>query len=216
MDLAKRLELGSFELGNKTALEPFIGLDRSQSLCRADLKGLTELTIDSKAKSLLSSLFFIGKASELHGVGSAVCELTLDYIETRKQFGREVGSFQAVQHKMVDAYAALESLGALCSFAAWSLNTEWSDDQFEQSELACQSALHRALLDVPVAIEICLQLHAGIGFTWEYDLHLYLRRAKHWEMTLLPIVESYLQSSVLPGARGSSSAFRDNQKSSER
>jgi alkylation response protein AidB-like acyl-CoA dehydrogenase len=102
-----------------------------------------------------------------------VVEMTADYLKTREQFGVPVGAFQAVQQRIADAYAASESLGALCRFAAWSVVSSP-----EQRPLTARAAIAHAAEVGPTVCEAAIQVHGGIGFTWEYDLHLFLRRAK--------------------------------------
>lgn len=112
-------------------------------------------------------------AAELHGVGERVVDMTREYVSTREQFGVPVGGFQAVQHKLVDMYVGCEALDALTRFASWS--ESGSPDQFE---FAAKAALRYATSRVPSVCERAIQLFGGIGFTWEFDLHFFLRRAR--------------------------------------
>ncbi|MCB0332221.1 MAG: acyl-CoA/acyl-ACP dehydrogenase [Bdellovibrionales bacterium] len=112
-------------------------------------------------------------AQELAGMSARVVEMTVEYVSTRKQFDVPVGGFQAVQQKLADMHAESEALQALAHFAAWT--ADYSQDQLE---LASQTAILKAVSVVPKIIETAIQLHGGIGFTWEHDLHLYLRRAQ--------------------------------------
>lgn len=112
-------------------------------------------------------------ASELAGIAQRSVEMTQEYVKTRKQFGAAIGSFQAVQQQLADAYLKSESLISLVQFAAWTYSSSR-----EQLPLAAKSALGFAIDVVPLIVETAIQLHGGIGFTWEYDLHLYLRRAR--------------------------------------
>jgi hypothetical protein len=113
---------------------------------------------------------------ELAGMLKKVTDLTKDYVVNRKQFGVPVGSFQAVQHKLADIKVVADSLESLALFSAWAL-----ENSKEQAELAIESALRFALNKSVEAIEQTIQLHGGIGFTWEYELHLYLRRALFYQ-----------------------------------
>ncbi len=121
--------------------------------------------------AMLSSALF--SAAELSGIADRVVEMTTDYIKTRRQYGVPVGGFQAVQHQAADMYLRAEALRALVNFASWTF--EASPDQREISVLA---ALRTARESVPWIVERSIQLHGGIGFTWEFDLHLFLRRAR--------------------------------------
>ncbi|MBN8550873.1 MAG: acyl-CoA dehydrogenase, partial [Deltaproteobacteria bacterium] len=116
-------------------------------------------------------------AEELGGMCARVVDLTLEYVKTRKQFGVAIGSFQAVQHKLSDMHLQSEALRSLAAFATWA-----AQESKEQSELSSRAALAFACEHAPQIIETAIQMHGGIGFTWEYELHLYLRRAKMLEL----------------------------------
>lgn len=117
--------------------------------------------------------FYILKASELSGIASRVVKMTQEYVLVRKQFGVAVGSFQAVQQQLAEAYTKSEGLLALTQFAAWAY-----DRAQGQRTKGAYAAFSYALEEVPGIVETAIQLHGGIGFTWEHDLHLYLRRAR--------------------------------------
>ncbi len=113
------------------------------------------------------------KASEVSGLCRRVIEITTEYVKTRSQFGAPIGSFQAIQQKLGQIYAESEALASLCRFAAWAFN-----NSPEQRRLTSRAAVLKAAeLGVKVC-ETAIQCHGGIGFTWEYDLHLFLRRAQ--------------------------------------
>ncbi|HLG92836.1 MAG TPA: acyl-CoA dehydrogenase family protein [Acidimicrobiales bacterium] len=107
------------------------------------------------------------------GTCQAIFDMTLGYVKQRRQFGVPVGSFQAVKHKMADMYLALERARAVCYFAALTIA---EDDQ--RRSLAASMAKAAAGECQRLVVQDGLQLHGGIGYTWEYDLHLYLKRAK--------------------------------------
>jgi alkylation response protein AidB-like acyl-CoA dehydrogenase len=113
------------------------------------------------------------KASEVSGICQRVISMTTEYVKTREQFGAPIGSFQAIQQKLAQVYAESEALGSLCRFAAWSFSASP-----EQRRLTSRAAILKAADVGPMVCEVAIQCHGGIGFTWEYDLHLYLRRAK--------------------------------------
>lgn len=99
-------------------------------------------------------------------------ESTVEYAKTREQFGRPIGSFQALKHRLADAYLAVERADALCWYAVTTV-TEGNDDAPVAVAMAKAAAGEcRRLLT-----RDALQLHGGIGFTWEHDLHLWLKRA---------------------------------------
>ncbi|MGB8403247.1 MAG: acyl-CoA dehydrogenase family protein [Mycobacterium sp.] len=111
--------------------------------------------------------------AELVGIGQRLQAMTVEYVKEREQFGRTVGSFQAVKHKCADIRIWVQASTAATYFAAMSLDSEHHDSAHAVSvaKAYVSDAINK------VAGE-ALQLHGGIGFTWEHDLHLYLRRAR--------------------------------------
>jgi alkylation response protein AidB-like acyl-CoA dehydrogenase len=113
------------------------------------------------------------RASELSGICSKVVQMTSDYAKTRKQFGVPVGGFQAVQHQLSDMYLTSEALASMSRFACWALGASPA-----QSSFASLAAIKFGVENACKVVEKAIQLHGGIGFTWEFDLHFYLRRAQ--------------------------------------
>jgi len=107
------------------------------------------------------------------GVGEAVLEMTVRYAKLRVQFGRPIGSFQAVKHKCATMRMWLQASKAATYYAAMAVAAE-ADDAEEAASVA------KAYTSSAIAAltSEALQVHGGIGFTWEHDLHLYHRRAK--------------------------------------
>jgi alkylation response protein AidB-like acyl-CoA dehydrogenase len=112
-------------------------------------------------------------AAGITGTCRAIFETTLQYAKDREQYGRPIGSFQALKHRLVDMYLALERSAALCAFAALTIAEE--DDR---RSLAASMAKAAAGDCQRLVVRDGLQLHGGIGFTWENDLHMFLKRAK--------------------------------------
>ncbi|MDT5349124.1 MAG: hypothetical protein QOH91_2411 [Mycobacterium sp.] len=112
-------------------------------------------------------------ASEQLGVAQWCFDATLAYAKERKQFGRTIGSYQAIKHRLADLWIQLNSATAAARYAA---DTSARGD----ADAAVAAAVAQAYCsDVAVhAAEECVQLHGGIGMTWEYPAHLYLKRAK--------------------------------------
>ncbi len=126
-----------------------------------------------------------GRAAVDHGVdlgliatgadalgGTQRCfDMTLDYIKVRSQFNREIGSFQAIKHRMADALMLVEMARSGLEKITWSPSDNigadasvikaWASDSYE------------------AVVAEAIQLHGGIGFTWEHDAHLYFRRARY-------------------------------------
>ncbi len=117
-------------------------------------------------------------AAELAGLAERALALTVDYLAVREQFGRALATFQALQHRCADMKVDLENVKSLVYYAAWAL-----DEGAEDAALAAAMAKALASETVPRIIADAIQLHGGVGFTWEHDLHLYFKRAKASEVT---------------------------------
>ena len=152
---------------------PTTSLDLTMPLSQVVLKNANVLFFDYADSALVEDLIEILKASEVYGITARVIEMTTEYVKVREQFSVPLGAFQAVQQRLADGYAASESLGALCRFAAWSV-----EGSPHQRRLTSRAAVSHAAEVGPLVCESAIQCHGGIGFTWEYDLHLLLRRAK--------------------------------------
>jgi alkylation response protein AidB-like acyl-CoA dehydrogenase len=111
-------------------------------------------------------------AAEACGVGQHALELAVAFVSEREQFGRRIGSYQAVAHPLVDSYVGLELARSLALWAAWCVET---DDP--QAGVAAAAALAQARGAAVFAVERAIQVHGGIGFTWEHPLHRYYKRA---------------------------------------
>ena len=122
---------------------------------------------DDVRRRLLAAL-----ALESIGVGSKVTELALAYVSGREQFGKKIGTYQAISHSLVDAYVAVELSRSLAYWAAWSVA-----ENDEQVDLATAAAKSQSSEAAVLACEKSIQAHGGIGFTWEHPLHRYYKRA---------------------------------------
>jgi hypothetical protein len=111
-------------------------------------------------------------ALEAVGIGSKAVELAVEYVKHREQFGKPIGTYQAISHSLVDAYVAVELARSLAYWAAWAVA---EDD--EAAELAVVAAKSQAGEAAVLACEKSIQAHGGIGFTWEHPLHRYYKRA---------------------------------------
>ena len=127
----------------------------------------------------LSDAFARGAAATaavLNGISLRLLEMTLSHVATRNQFGRPVGSFQAVKHKLATVHVLLESARASAWYAAYALAGKLPDRHRAASAAKAHAADVAALAGAEA-----LQCHGGIGFTWEHDLHLWLKRGKALE-----------------------------------
>ena len=118
-------------------------------------------------------LAVIALASEQVGGAQKVLEMSVEYAKTRIQFGRPIGSFQAIKHKCADMLLEVESAKSAAYYAAWSVD-DGSDEVPVVASLAksyCSEAYFHAAAEN-------IQIHGGIGFTWEHDAHLFFRRSR--------------------------------------
>lgn len=111
-------------------------------------------------------------AAEQVGVGRGAVDLAVEYAKTREQFGQPIGRFQGVAHQLADAFVGLELAWSLVLYACWAV-----DDQRPEAAVAVHRAKAKAGDAAIFACERAMQVHGGIGITWEADPHLYLRRA---------------------------------------
>jgi alkylation response protein AidB-like acyl-CoA dehydrogenase len=112
-------------------------------------------------------------AAELVGGMQRTLDLTVEYAKTRKQFGKPIGMFQAVQHQCADMYLETESSRSAVYYAGWALEENAPD-----ASTAVSIAKMYASDAARTVGNRGIQIHGGMGFTWENDLHLYYRRAK--------------------------------------
>jgi alkylation response protein AidB-like acyl-CoA dehydrogenase len=113
-----------------------------------------------------------GKSVEMAGGAQAVLEMTLDYLKKRVQFGRPVATFQALQHHLANMAMDVEGCQSMAYQAAWRVaRNELSASEISMAKMWCSEAYNRVCA-------LAHQCHGGMGFTWEYDLQLYTRRAK--------------------------------------
>ena len=111
-------------------------------------------------------------ALEAVGIASKALELAVAYAGSREQFGKKIGTYQAISHPLVDAYVAVELARSLAYWAAWAVA-----EGDEQVDLATAAAKSQAAEAAVLACERSIQAHGGIGFTWEHPLHRYYKRA---------------------------------------
>jgi alkylation response protein AidB-like acyl-CoA dehydrogenase len=112
-------------------------------------------------------------AAEDLGTSARCLEMAVDYAKQRVAFGRPIGSFQAIKHMCVDMFAQVEQLRSLVWYAAWC-----ADHDAARLPMAASAAKAYASGAVELCASASIQVHGGIGFTWEHDAHLYWRRAK--------------------------------------
>jgi alkylation response protein AidB-like acyl-CoA dehydrogenase len=109
---------------------------------------------------------------EAVGIGAKALELAVEYAKSREQFGKPIGTYQAVSHQLADTYVEMELARSLAYWAAWCVAE--NDEQVDVACAAAKAYCGDAAVD---ACERSIQVHGGIGFTWEHVLHVYYKRA---------------------------------------
>lgn len=153
---------------------PVDGLDPKMRLCRVDLAAAvrsgTPLISGTELSKAWAHALALGRrllAEEMLGVVAEQLRLALEHATSRSQFGRPIGSFQAVKHKLAEVYVAL-------SVAQLAVDEAWLDP----TPMTCLMAKVLAGVAVETANLHCQQVLGGIGFTWEHPFHHYLRRGR--------------------------------------
>jgi alkylation response protein AidB-like acyl-CoA dehydrogenase len=120
----------------------------------------------------------VGLCAEMCGGAQKVLDMTVEYAKIRQAFGRPIGSYQGVKHKAADMLVDVENSKSITYYAAWAM-----DEGVAEGPLAVSMAKAYVSDAYRRVSGAGIQLHGGIGFTWEHDLHLYFKRAKGSEFT---------------------------------
>ncbi len=120
----------------------------------------------------------VALCAEMCGGAQKVLDMTVDYAKIRVAFGRPIGSYQGVKHRAADMLVDVENARSLTYYAAWAV-----DENVPEAALAASMAKAYCSDAFRKTAGAGIQLHGGIGFTWEHDLHLYFKRAKSSEFT---------------------------------
>ena len=150
--------------------ETLATVDESRPLGRLATADVTEVDdeFEPVRLRLLAAL-----AAEAVGVAQKALELGVAYVSDREQFGKKIGTYQAVSHPLADTYVETELARSLAYWAAWCVAEE-----DERTPVAVASAKSFAAETAVAACERAIQVHGGIGFTWEHVLHRYYKRAQ--------------------------------------
>ena len=157
---------------------PLVSLDMTRQLCDITLDDAPgrQVAAGAAAEAAVSAGLAAGAAilaAEQLGLAQRCLDLTLAYVQERRQFARQIGSFQAVKHRLADLWTTITLARAASRYAAACLAD--GDPDAPVAVALAKSACCEAAV---TAAEECVQLHGGIGFTWEHPAHLYLKRAK--------------------------------------
>ena len=163
---------------------PLPTMDQTRKQARLEFSGTPAVLIgtDGGAEPGLSKtldLAAVALAAEQVGGAQRVLDASVEYAKTRIQFGRPIGSFQAIKHKCADMLLEVESAKSAAYYAAWAA----ADDSDELPVVASLAKSYCSEAYFHSAAEN-IQIHGGIGFTWEHPAHLYFKRAKSSELLL--------------------------------
>ena len=161
-------------------------MDQTRKLCEVTLTGVTlgpEAVLGAPGLGWTPLARVLDRATvalcaEMCGGAQKVLDMTVEYAKIRQAFGKPIGSYQGVKHKAADMLVEVENSKSITYYAAWAM-----DEGVAEGPLAVSMAkayVSDAYRRVSAA---GIQLHGGIGFTWEHDLHLYFKRAKGSEFT---------------------------------
>jgi len=161
-------------------IEPMEGMDQTRKLyCVHFENAPAERLGNSSGLARALDVATAALAAELVGGMQRTLDITVEYAKTRKQFGKPIGIFQAVQHQCADMYLELESSRSAAYYAGWAIEQGAPD-----AAVAVSIAKMYASDAARTVGNRGIQIHGGMGFTWENDLHLYYRRAKASETAL--------------------------------
>jgi alkylation response protein AidB-like acyl-CoA dehydrogenase len=157
-------------------------MDQTRKQAKLDFNNTPATLIGEEGKgwnilSKVMDLVAIGLAAEQVGGAQKVLEMAVEYAKVRVQFGRPIGSFQAIKHKCADMLLEVESAKSAAYYGMWCA-AEMNDELPSVASLAkayCSEAYFHATAEN-------IQIHGGIGFTWEHPAHLYFKRAKSSEL----------------------------------
>jgi len=167
------------------SIRPMAAIDGTRALYEVDFENVMveadDIVTDSTvARSALEHAMDVGAlavAAEMVGGMQWILETTVEYAKTRKQFGKPIGQFQAVQHHCANMLLMTESTRSAVYYAAWSMNEKPEDARVSVSiAKAYASDSYREVGNLGI------QVHGGIGFTWDENLHFYYKRAKASEL----------------------------------
>jgi alkylation response protein AidB-like acyl-CoA dehydrogenase len=152
-------------------VEPVATMDSTRRYARVRANGAGEALPGEPGPGVGAGLLAV--SAELTGVAQRAMEMAVEYARDRKQFGRPIGAYQAVSHRCAQMLLETEGARSATYYGAWT-----ADAQPESLELAASMA---KAYSSDAGWRVCsssLQVHGGIGFTWEHDLHFFLKRAK--------------------------------------
>ena len=150
-------------------VDPIDAIDPTRRYASVSSYGGESLGDVSRGRDLIA----LAVAAELVGIGQRVLEMAVEYAKDRKQFDRPIGAYQAVAHACAEMLKQVEGARSLVYYAGWAADA--APDEFSLAASMAKAYASDMGWNVTAA---ALQVHGGIGFTWEHDLHWFLKRAK--------------------------------------
>jgi hypothetical protein len=168
--------------GADADVAPLDALDPTRALVRLTFRGAAAIALPGLTRPVVEQLGLALAATECAG-GAAWCvDTAATYAAHRRQFGRPIGQFQAVKHRCADMLVHLQQVHAVAWDAVVALDGD--DPHGPEALLAAAAAGAVAFEGFAAVAKDCIQVLGGIGFTWEHDAHLYLKRAKSSSLLL--------------------------------
>lgn len=169
------------------ACTPLMSIDQTRGLCEVSFTRVgvsLEAMLGGRDAAWPTLQRALDKATvalcaEMVGGAEKAMEMCVDYGKTRVQFGRPIGSFQAVKHKIADMKVWVENAKSVVYYAAWAVDR----DAPEASRAASMAKAYCSEMYTQVTAD-GIQVHGGVGFTWDHHMHLYFKRAKSSEVLL--------------------------------
>jgi alkylation response protein AidB-like acyl-CoA dehydrogenase len=164
------------------ARAPLATVDQTRKQAAVELTGTPATLVGGegagrRALSRMSELAAVALATEAVGGARAVLDASVGYAKVRVQFGRPIGSFQAIKHRCADMLLRVENAKSAAYHALWSVAEDSTDDAIEERSIAASMAKAYCTEAFVWAAAENIQIHGGIGFTWEHSAHLYYKRA---------------------------------------
>jgi alkylation response protein AidB-like acyl-CoA dehydrogenase len=158
---------------------PVATLDQTRRQARVRLDGAPATVLAGGADALARARDLRSVALAVESVGAAArcLDETVAYLKERVQFGKPIGSFQALKHRCADLATELEAARSTAYYATWAV--DGAPEELPVVAPLAEAVAGAALLNVAAE---AIQMHGGIGFTWEHDAHMYLKRAKANEL----------------------------------
>jgi acyl-CoA dehydrogenase len=165
--------------GAGVTITPTEALDRTVRLATVELSSAPAVALEHSTPELVQDLLDAAAvlvANDLVGIARKALTDTVEYDKTRVQFGKPVGSFQAIKHDLADLHNAITFAEHAATYAAHAADVD-ADDR----RLAASIAKAKAADAADAAVSAMIQYHGGIGYTWEHDTHFFFKRSKRLE-----------------------------------